>query len=412
MKEPEKNIKEFDPGDILLKNYTFLYITNRQDWIPGWFESKRESLENGKALAEEFLNLEVRRCPSGRWAILGILIYYPLFKWRRVVFTWLWKNIFRHVLKMLTAIGKALVYPFVYSSKKIIGWFKENEDFIDDLIDNAISCLPKSSIWIVLGFAFLALWIAFDHGYHRDVADGAKTVAVTVAKAPVEVKEAAVDWQVKRATEQAQARRAAEQAQLEAMKIMQARIAWEKEHPDQVAALKAEQEKRYQRKLAAEREATKRKWKKRFLGGLEFLKNAGILLLALAGIILAGGLLVTAFWYLVSMVKPLARLMHMAYEGLLVGIVLFFIAFEKYTPTFYRWTERAYNFVVEDIPAFLHRVWTWLCKFWALIVFGWHWLSEMVCPTVSNPEASKMVASLDAQLKAMGDLDPTPKVES
>ena len=387
-KKPEVRVKQFDPSAFVIKANAEMFLTNRQDWIPGWFETKEQSLLMAEKHLQELVDLKARRCPTWHRVLAGMFVYYPLFKWRRAFMTWFWRRLIVPFFLLVT-------FPLRWSFNKLMEWLKDN----GELIDKGTSYIPQILKLLFMGFGGFAvlfgLWIALDYGYHREVAQGAKHIATAVViQAPLNLKESVVEWQSERVRKQTQAELQIEQERSAAQRYKK----WERENPIDAAQRRAEQERinveleqeRLQ-KEKMERQETEYKWKRRALGALEVLKVIGILILGCIAFLLAVGGFVIILWLLAQTIKPLQRFFNAVYEITLLLIALFFIGFEKYTPTFYRWTDRSIVFVFVEFPVLVR-------KGVSFAKYAWDWAWGRICPALSVNGAQDMLQDVQSQL--------------
>lgn len=374
-----------------------MFITNRQDWIFRWIETKEQSLQMAEKHLKELVNLQARRCPTWHRVLAGMMVYYPLFKWRRAFCAWSLK-------KVIIPFFLIVTFPLRWSFNRLKEWLDDNTD----LVAKGISRIPQILKLLLTGsglFAlFFGLWVALDYGYYRDIANGAKTVATTVViEAPLKVKASVVDWHLDRV-------RTEQQLRLERQKIIETHRKWEQENPTEAARLRAEEERKRLEELEREREATERKWEERMLDILGFLKAIGALLLGGICLVLATTGFLLVLWLLAKTIKPLQRFLNAVYEISLTLIALLFIGFEKYTPTFYRWTERSIDFVFVEFPALVR-------KGWSLVKYAWDWAWGKLCPALSVRGAQDMLQDVQAQLAQLRaqnnppQTSPAPEVE-
>ena len=400
MKKPDVRVQQFDPTDFVIRANTEMFITNRQDWIFGWLETKEQSLQMAEKHLKELVNLQARRCPTWHRVLAGMMVYYPFFKWRRVFCAWF-------LTKVIIPFFLLVTFPLRWSFNKLKEWLDDNTD----LVAKEISRIPQmlkllltgSGLFVVL----FGLWVALDYGYYRDVADGAKTVATAVViEAPLKVKASVVDWHSDRVRTELHA----QQVRLERQRIIETHQKWEQENPIEAARLRAEEERKRLEELKREREATERKWEGRMLDALDIFKGIGMLILVCIGLVLAVGAIVVVFWLLAETIKPLQRFFNAVYEIVLTLIALLFIGFEKYIPICYRWTERSVDFVFIEFPILLRKG----CSF---VKYAWDWAWGKLCPALSVHGAQDMLQDVQAQLaqlrvqKNPPQTSPVPEVE-
>ena len=395
MERPRPRVQEFDPSAFVIRANTEMFVTNRQDWIFAWFETKEQSLKKAEKILQDLVDLHVRRCPTWHRVLAGMVIYYPLFKWRRVFVTWSWKTLIIPFLLLVT-------FPLRWSFKKLRDWLKDNED----LVHKGFSCIPKMFKCLLIACVLLGLWIAIDHGYQRDVADAAKSVATAVViEAPLEVKQSVIYWHSERVRKHSEAELQAQQEQLEAQRLIERQKKWDKENPEKVAQFMAEQERimaEQERKRLEQaqwdRERAEYKWKKRALWALEALKDIGILFLGCIIFILVAGSVVMSCWLLVLTIKPLKRLLIALDEGIFRLITLCLVGSEKHFPVLYRWTERFLTFCFVKFPILVRNGISFIKKFGFLIKYGWDWAWGKLCPAMSVQGAQTMLEDIQSQL--------------
>ncbi len=369
MKKPTVRVKKFDPTDFVIKVNTEMFITNRQDWIFGWFETKEQSLQMAEKHLEEFINLQARRCPTWHRVLAGMMVYYPLFKWRRRVINWFWTKILLPLLLVVSFLLR-------WSVSKLIKWSEENVD----LATKVMYCAPKILLVMLSGCGLFSVWVALDL-YSENI----KTVVATsVIEVPKRVSNSTSDWYSDRMLRQTQAK-------LQEQLAIQKQKMWEQQNPTEVARLKAEQEQERLEELKREQKETERKWEGRMLDALDVFKGIGILILSCIGMALAMGVAVLVVWLLAETIKPLQRFLNAVSKIILICLVFIFIGFEKYTPTFYRWTDRFIVFVFTEFPALVR-------KGYSFVKYAWDWAWGRLCPALSVHGAKDMLEDVQAEL--------------